>query len=167
MSYKRSATLKLVSIIKIRIYYVKMSLEEATFVTCRSGFALLINNQLPGKHMLNLTKKRRRAVYHSTGNVQEVICVVQKELRPKYREGNKQGELELFIPSWRTCKTWVCWNSNHFQALAHGVRPSACPCSGCSGHLKKKHVYVSFSSYDKICSTDWWLQQDVRALQQE
>lgn len=125
MSYKRSATLKLVSIIKIRIYYVKMSLEEATFVTYRSGFALLINNQLPGKHMLNLAKKRRRAVYHSTGNVQEVICVVQKELRQKYREGNKQGELVfLFIPSWHTCKTWVCWNSNHFQALAHGVRPS-------------------------------------------
>lgn len=55
-----------------------MSLEEATFVTCRSGFALLINNQLPGKHMLNLTKKRWRAVYHSTGNVQEVMCRTER-----------------------------------------------------------------------------------------
>lgn len=129
-----------------------MSLEEATFVTCRSGFALLINNQLPGKHMLNLTKKRES-------------CLPQHRERPgsnvSYRknwdrniEKGTNGELELFVPSWRTCKTWVCWNSNHFQALAHGVRPSACPCSGCSGHLKKKHVYVSFSSYDKICS---WL----------
>lgn len=63
--------------------------------------------------------------------------------------------------------TVITSRHSHMEWGHHSWLLKACPCSGCSGHLKKKHVYVSFSSYDKICSTDWWLQQDVRALQQE